>query len=346
MIDLIKHFTPKNVSFYILGDFNFQNIDWSIPCSTFNECDKSFIKFCSENFLTQIIDSPTHNDGGILDLVLCNYIGLNRIKSHSVDSPLTNTNDHSLISFDIIVDKSIKSAAVTLYPAFSRADFKCINEYLSKIDWKFIYNKSENLQEFYDEFVNIINLAIKKFVPLKKKNIKRKIYPSNLKKLLKEKQKLYKKCKLDQQITKKYKLVSKAYQKAVKNFDIQHEKSFCQNTNSKKFYSFVKSKLNLAPTFPLLLNENNLPLTSDFDKASCFNKSFQKVFSKDYEDENFKLVDKNCPEMQDFFISNNEIIESINHLKDKILRTAENIPSYFLKRTICSLIFPISLIFN
>merc|ERR1712096_48302 len=168
---------------------------WSIPSSTFNECDKSFIKFCSEIFLTQIIDSPTHGDGGILDLVLCNYIGLNRIKFHSVDSPLTNTNDHFLISFDINVNKSIKSAAVTLYPAFSRADFKCINEYLSNIDWKFIYNKSDNLQEFYDEFVNIINLAIKKFVPLKKKNIKRKIYPSNLKKKKKKKKFFQKKKK-------------------------------------------------------------------------------------------------------------------------------------------------------
>ena len=50
--------------------------------------------------------------------------------------------------------------------------------------------------------------------------------------------------------------------------------------------------------------------------------------------------------MQDFFISNNELIESVNHLKGKILRSTENIPSYFLKRTICSLILPISLIFN
>ena len=46
--------------FYILGDLNFPNIDWNIPSSTFNECNKSFIEFCSENFLTQIIDSPTH----------------------------------------------------------------------------------------------------------------------------------------------------------------------------------------------------------------------------------------------------------------------------------------------
>ena len=75
----------------------------------------------------------------------------------------------------------------------------------------------------------------------------------------------------------------------------------------KNFYFFVKSKLNIAPSFPLLLNENNLPLASDFDKASFFNKSFQKVFSKDYEDEHFKLIDKNCPEMPDFFIIYNYI---------------------------------------
>ena len=179
MIDLIKHFTPKNVSFYILSDFNFPNIDWSIPSSTFNECNKSFIKFCSENFLTQIIDTPTHKDCDNLDLVLCNYTGLDRVKPHSVDSLLTNTNDHFIISFDINVNKSTKSAAQTLNPAISRVDFKCIKEHFSSIDWKFIYNESENLQEFYDGFVNIINFVIKKFLPLKNKNTKRKIYPSN-----------------------------------------------------------------------------------------------------------------------------------------------------------------------
>ena len=60
----------KNVSFYFLGEFNFPNIDWDIPSSTFNECNKSFIKICSENFLTQIINLPTHKDIGIFDVVL------------------------------------------------------------------------------------------------------------------------------------------------------------------------------------------------------------------------------------------------------------------------------------
>ena len=50
MIDLIKHFTPKNFSFYILADFNFPNNNWSIPSSSFNGRNKSFIKFVPKIF--------------------------------------------------------------------------------------------------------------------------------------------------------------------------------------------------------------------------------------------------------------------------------------------------------
>ena len=59
-IDLIKHFVPKNYSFYILGDFNLPHADWTIPSSPFNECHENFLKFDSENFFTKLIDSPTH----------------------------------------------------------------------------------------------------------------------------------------------------------------------------------------------------------------------------------------------------------------------------------------------
>ena len=41
----------------------------------------------------------THKNGNILDLLLCNYMDLDRVNLNSVDSPLTDTNDHNLISF-------------------------------------------------------------------------------------------------------------------------------------------------------------------------------------------------------------------------------------------------------
>ena len=62
------------------------------------------------------------------------------------------------------------------------------------------------------------------------------------------------------------------------------------------FYCFVKSKLKLAPSFTLLLHENNFPVESEFGNASFFDKSFQKVL--DYKNKNFKLVNKSCLEIQ------------------------------------------------
>ena len=79
MIDLIRHFIPKKFPFYILGDFNLPHIDWNIPSTTYNGCCKSFIKFCSDNTFTQLIESPTHKDVNILYLLLCNYMGVDRV---------------------------------------------------------------------------------------------------------------------------------------------------------------------------------------------------------------------------------------------------------------------------
>ena len=78
---------------------------------------------------------------------------------------MTDTNDHKLISFGINVDKSTKPTSETLYQDFHRANFKNLNKYLSGINWKLLYNTSKNLQEFYDEFINTINLSIKQLVP-------------------------------------------------------------------------------------------------------------------------------------------------------------------------------------
>ena len=61
-----------NFPTFILGDFNLPYIDWGIPVSHGGLNHQDFVKFCINNSLTQIIDDPTHCDGNILDLLLCN----------------------------------------------------------------------------------------------------------------------------------------------------------------------------------------------------------------------------------------------------------------------------------
>ena len=68
----------------------------------------------------------------------------------------------------------------------------------------------------------------------------------------------------------------------------------------KKNYFYLMSKLKIAPVFSVFYEENNLPLESDFNKATFYNKTFQIVFLKDDKNKNFEHIDKDCIEMQNF----------------------------------------------
>ena len=347
LIKMIKIFIPNDYSFYVLGDFNLPNINWTIPSTDYNESHECFLNFCMDNFLTQVIENPTHKNGNILDLLICNHFGLDRIISHSTTFPLTDTCDHNLISFNVKIESQIVDNPKVASYNYKKADFENINNYLSNINWTSLFNKSKNLQHFYDQFINLIHTSIKRFIPLYSKINKNKKYPSHIKRLLKEKLNLYKKSKTNKSFSKVYKKKSKEYQLAVKKYNFEYEKNFCKNPNLNFFYSYVKSKLKLNTSLPPLYdNDKDKTVISDFERASLFNKKFQNVFKKDQNHQSFKPAQKSCSKMENFFISYDDINNSINHLKDKIIRTPENIPPYFIKHGISSLIFPLSLIFN
>ena len=105
--------------------------NWTIPSTTYNEPHENFLNFCIDNFLTQIIETPTHKKENILDVIICNHLGSDRIISHSVLPPLTDICDHNLISFSIIIGKKnkIPNPKITSYN-FKKEDFKNINKYL------------------------------------------------------------------------------------------------------------------------------------------------------------------------------------------------------------------------
>ena len=75
------------------------------------------------------------------------------------------------------------------------------------------------------------------------------------------------------------------------------------------------------------------------------NRNFQKVFKIYDNHQSFKLVQKYLAKW--IFITTYKDIEiSVNNLKDKIIRTPENILPYFIKFDILSKIFLLLLIFN
>ena len=86
---------------FVSGDFNIPHVNWSdmmdlkrCPTSEKAILD-SLKKLQSEFFLNQYITTPTHIDGGVLDLLFCNNDAI--IHSHETLQPLRSTSDHFVV---------------------------------------------------------------------------------------------------------------------------------------------------------------------------------------------------------------------------------------------------------
>ena len=69
----------------------------------------------------------------------------------------------------------------------------------------------------------------------------------------------------------------------------------------KKNYFYLMSKLKIAPVFSVFYDENNLPLESDFNKASFYNKTFQIVFLKDDKNKILNILIKTVQKCKIFY---------------------------------------------
>ena len=341
---VISQFSKSSSPCFVLGDFNLPNIDWITPLSKGNQSHDLFLQFCVDNGWSQEIQTPTHRKQNILDLLLCNYSGKNILISSTVNSPLSSTCDHNLISFVIQTYTSSLSLVKPKYPNFFKADYESISNSLAQIDWHLL-NLTSDPQTFYNNFVSCLQHLINKYAPISSSHKKSKL-PKHIRILLSEKHKIYKKYKNDKTLKSLYKEKSLEYEKAVRSWVDDSERKICENPSSKKFYSFVNNKLKTSYQIPPLVNNNTgVTCVSDIEKATLFNSCFQSVFTKD----NGKLPplpSYNFLPMPDFEITSSDIFNAINKLKPKVTRTPEGIPAYFVKKILLYITTPLLIIFN
>ena len=331
--------------FFLLGDFNLPYYNWNIPVSLGDNSHDTFLSFCLSNGLTQNITEPTHIKGNTLDLLFCNMTAKNILLSFSVDQPLSLTCDHNVVSFKIQLLKPLCNSTKKAHLNFHKANFNGINRDLSYYDWTNLFYRSSNFQQFYNLFIDILTFLVSKYVPTNKFKSGRTSYPSHIKKLLRDKTRLYTESKANDSLKKSYKAKCKEYDKAVSTWHDSKELNLCSNPFSRKFYKFVKTKLNSRSTIPPLLDGNNILLTSDSSKAEFLNMQFQSFFVKD-DNTSLFLPPKLASSMDMFTITRKDIALAIDNMKDRLTRTPEGIPSYFIKRCFQTLAEPLHLIFN
>ena len=121
---------------YIVGDFNLPGADWHSSVGS-NVIEQLFIDSFNSLALSQVIESSTHKNRNILDILLSNYTNtLDKVTVLDQNSVIKS--DHYPISFSIKGSSGRKKSPKRRVYNFKKANWAMINQKLSSVNWRFL----------------------------------------------------------------------------------------------------------------------------------------------------------------------------------------------------------------
>ena len=345
----IRSLSVDGLALFILGDFNLPHICWDTltVSAKGDDAHNTFLDFSLSECLQQCISEPTHKEGNVLDLLLCNPIAKHGLISTSVNPPISTTCDHLLISFT--VKSSERSNTLTpkfsSFPDYKRGNYPAIIQSLSLVDWQSVIDHEKDLQSIFNKFLVILHSLIDKYIPKRTINkTKHPKIPIHIRRLLKQKLQIYKKTKSGESSKEEYKTKSQEYDVAVRQWNDHVEQQICLQPSSKKFYNFFKRKMKTKSSIPPLLKNGSWCYT-DTGKANALNSFFHEVFTID-NGSSLHTQPKQVQQMEEFEITTLDVHKALIKLKDKITRTPEGVPPYFIKRIAPVILHFLTFFFN
>lgn len=260
----------------LMGDFNFPDIDWSVPAGA-SSASQQFVDIIEDSFLTQHVKSATRGSS-VLDLVFTSEPDM--ADNVSVLGPL-GSSDHSMLHWTVRLN-TVESKSNTVSLDYNRADFPSMRQELSLVDWSNVLKG--NVNEQWTSFASVLNNVISRFVPVRKNcssNADKKAPWMTYKavKLVNKKHKLYKKYKCPRHPA--YAKVAREAQIEMRRAKRSFEKKLAMNIDSdrKSFYAYVRNRSRVKPSVGPLSNDSDDTLVQGQDMAELFNEYFVSVFT-------------------------------------------------------------------
>ena len=246
---------------------------------------KTFCEFVYKHNLTQLVTSPTHVKGNVLDLILTNaedvIYDLNVNPAH----PLMFS-DHFLISFCMKYQTpSVQGNKVLYLLDFSKADFDGLLQYLLDSDFTDCF-LSDSIDHVWSVIKNLILNSMHLHIPTVK--LRKECYPkwfdSDLRHFLNCLHTLKRRyhCHPTPHILSKPRALESDLQLKLVAAKTSFETKLIQGASPKdnckilKYIRYVSHQKCLPPT----ISFESLTAASDGDKANLFNAYFHSVFTK------------------------------------------------------------------
>ena len=347
------------------GDFNIRSASWpdGVPSVGSPAQDKlllqSLIEFTNEHFLNQYINTPTHIENGVLDLVFSN--NESAVHSYSTLKPLRTTSDHFVIEVNTPL-LCEQSKAEEEPPPYVSA-LNNLNFFSNDIPWDTMSTEIESLTKS-DEFTSLqpndrlnrllailIEVAYK-HVPVKTTSRKSTTrIPRARRILMRKRRKLSNKLEV---------ATSPAWKKKIRDklisIELLLQRSHIEardrkeklavkamKTNPRFFFSYAKqfnvTKTKVGP----LLNSNNEFTNSSPEMANILSKQYSSVFSEPCDSPYFDDTENNdIPTLTDVTFSEDDLSDAIDEISITAASGPDGLSAIFLKRCKSSLLKPLT----
>ena len=269
----------------VVGDFNCPDINWPTLCGV-SPMSTLLCDFVFDHNISQVVDSPTHVKGNVLDLVLTSSIEL--LHSLAVFSDKFQYSDHFLIKFSLhLLAPTPTSSAHRSLPAldYSRADYEGMCNYLLEFDFSKCLG-SNDVEVIWLLLKNALISAISLFTPAYVMHHfpHPKWFTREIRYQLKCLRSLRRRIKVKATPCRLQSLAAKEsqLQANIVSSKAVFESGLIQNysrSNTSKIFHYIKSISN-QDVLPPVMYLDSTYASSDQDKANLFNKFFFSVYSQ------------------------------------------------------------------
>ncbi len=347
--EIINDVLSSADNFILIGDFNYQSIDWHNASSS-NVAELSFLNVISDLGGTQLVVTPTRNHS-ILDLLITS-------SPHLISDPITvgepfSGSDHNSIIAKVCFSKPLIMHAVEQWKyMFQRVNYELLHDYLRLQDWSVVYSNSTPDYK-WDFFIDTINNIIHDFVPkklIKKKSCYRAPWcNAYLRRLYAKKKRLW--ClyrrSLSMNVYARYNACSLLYKSECVKAKLNYEKALFNNKSKRPsaFYNYTSRAQCHATSLSVVKRGDNI-ITDSKQIANNFGEYFSSVFVCDDGVLPVCLPANVMFPDNAMLISSDDVILAIRSLKSASSPGSDGIPGSFIKNIACHLARPMSYLFN
>ena len=318
-----------------IGDFNFGTKDINLinitpyPKSNFGEL---FIDFFNRNSLFSITPGPTRNQAW-LDLCLTNKP---EIFSNVICKGSLFSSDHETIIFDFHFPEIKKEKNLIKYRKYILPQIKLLNIYLSSNITNLLISNF-HLEDKYNCLITNIIKAFDIFIPenIITKNDKVYKYPPHLKASIKEKAKLNRLCKINENYKDLYKSITLHIKIQTRNFFASEQNKIFQK-NPNNIFKYINKHKTVNNIIPSIVYQNTLINKSE-DKVDIFSSLFKKNFSNNTRSINLDFLENESDtqtKLTNIEFNIIDVVETIKKLPNKAGTSPDGINYKMLKSSI------------